>query len=339
MRVLVPVEDSLFGSAIALFISRHQWPENTEFRVVNMVEPLPCSMNRSAGHDLLKYAAVEIIDRASKLVDEVASKIKLSLPGSSVTPQVIEGYPQDELLEIAENWQADLIVAGSHGRKGFNQFFMGSTSLRLAAEATCPILLIRPDARTLKLWNAIDPDSSAQDVIEQSLKDIYKEQRARKILVAVDGSEVSNEIINFIKKHSWDEPCHFKVLRVYQTPGYLRFLPGSDLEEVNKDALDDERASLRKYAVKLRTFFHSPRVEEELVEGDPKTMIVRTARDWDADLIIVGSHAEHARRPLLGSVSLSVLSSAPCAVLVLRQSLTQKEKNHSTQSLVDVTMI
>ncbi len=341
MRVLIAVEDSLFGSAIALFVAHHKWPERTEFRVVHILEPLPCSSERAFGNALLKKAENEIVENACKLADDIACSIQEALPKSSVIPQVIEGYAQDDLLEIADEWQPDLIIAGSHGRRGFHEFFMGSTSLRLAAECPFPILLIRPDARTLKLWNSLDDKLSAKEVIERSLKELYRDFPPRKILIAADETELADEVIDFVRNHNWNEPCYFKVLRVYQTPAYLSFLSEEDLQQVNIDSLQEQRKSLRKQALKLRTFFHSPRIEEELVDGDPKSAIVKAAKEWDADLIVVGSHVENAKHPFLGSVSLSILSTAPCSVLLLRQSLdqTSKEILPAQMTTVDVTMI
>jgi nucleotide-binding universal stress UspA family protein len=53
--------------------------------------------------------------------------------------------------------------------------------------------------------------------------------------------------------------------------------------------------------------------------GRPKEAIVDTAEQWPADLIVMGSHGRHGvGRFLLGSVSLSVLSQAPCSVAIVK---------------------
>jgi len=54
-------------------------------------------------------------------------------------------------------------------------------------------------------------------------------------------------------------------------------------------------------------------------EGDPKTTIVDHAKEWGADLIVVGS-SEKSRieKLILGSVSESVIKHAPCSVLVVK---------------------
>lgn len=53
--------------------------------------------------------------------------------------------------------------------------------------------------------------------------------------------------------------------------------------------------------------------------GKPASEIVRTAKEWSADIIVIGSHGRHGiQRALLGSVAEAVMRHAPCPVLVVR---------------------
>jgi nucleotide-binding universal stress UspA family protein len=53
--------------------------------------------------------------------------------------------------------------------------------------------------------------------------------------------------------------------------------------------------------------------------GGPATEIVKAAREWPADLIVIGSHGRGGvQRALLGSFSEGVMRHAPCPVLVVR---------------------
>jgi nucleotide-binding universal stress UspA family protein len=54
--------------------------------------------------------------------------------------------------------------------------------------------------------------------------------------------------------------------------------------------------------------------------GDPETEILEHAREWGADLIVVGSHdLSRLERFLVGSIAGKVVKHAPCSVLVLKQ--------------------
>jgi nucleotide-binding universal stress UspA family protein len=66
-------------------------------------------------------------------------------------------------------------------------------------------------------------------------------------------------------------------------------------------------------------------VETVVRDGDARSVIIDEATEWDADLIVVGSHGYTGiKRLLLGSVAQSVVSHAPCSVEVVRQKRTDE---------------
>lgn len=52
------------------------------------------------------------------------------------------GDVRDEILEVAKEWTADLILVGTNGRTGFDHFLSGSVSEALIRKASCPVLVI-----------------------------------------------------------------------------------------------------------------------------------------------------------------------------------------------------
>jgi nucleotide-binding universal stress UspA family protein len=61
-------------------------------------------------------------------------------------------------------------------------------------------------------------------------------------------------------------------------------------------------------------------VDTAVRQGDPRTLIVDEAKEWDADLIVMGSHGRTGlTRLLLGSVAQAVVAHAPCSVEVVRK--------------------
>ena len=57
---------------------------------------------------------------------------------------IAEGDVHDEIIKAAEEKDADLIVMGTHGRRGLNRLLLGSVAESVARRAHCPVLLIRP---------------------------------------------------------------------------------------------------------------------------------------------------------------------------------------------------
>ncbi len=52
------------------------------------------------------------------------------------------GSPREEILATAEEWGADLIVAGTHGRTGFDHFLSGSVAEKVVRKTKCPVLIV-----------------------------------------------------------------------------------------------------------------------------------------------------------------------------------------------------
>jgi nucleotide-binding universal stress UspA family protein len=63
--------------------------------------------------------------------------------GVRAAPLLLEGSPAEQVVRAARSKRADLIVLGTHGRKGFSKFFLGSVAERVVATATCPVVTVR----------------------------------------------------------------------------------------------------------------------------------------------------------------------------------------------------
>ena len=55
-----------------------------------------------------------------------------------------EGKPADQILAAAREWEADVIVIGTHGRSGVSRLVLGSTADSVVRHAPCPVLVIKP---------------------------------------------------------------------------------------------------------------------------------------------------------------------------------------------------
>jgi nucleotide-binding universal stress UspA family protein len=64
-------------------------------------------------------------------------------PQSAILEFVVAGTPSDEIIKAAKEWSADLIVTGSHGRRGMQRVLLGSIAEGIMRHAPCPILVVR----------------------------------------------------------------------------------------------------------------------------------------------------------------------------------------------------
>ncbi|MCB9556452.1 MAG: universal stress protein [Deltaproteobacteria bacterium] len=72
---------------------------------------------------------------------------RLETAGFMVNSRVRSGYPRDEILAVAEEGGYDLIVMGTHGRKGLSHLFLGSVAEQVVRRACCPVLTIRTKSK------------------------------------------------------------------------------------------------------------------------------------------------------------------------------------------------
>jgi nucleotide-binding universal stress UspA family protein len=66
--------------------------------------------------------------------------------GVPISSRLVEGYPDEGVLREAKEWQADLIVIGSHGRRGLSHVLLGSVAEKVIRHASCPVLVVHPKA-------------------------------------------------------------------------------------------------------------------------------------------------------------------------------------------------
>ncbi len=69
--------------------------------------------------------------------------LKPSDPQIVVERRLVEGAPAEEILSVARDVGADLVVLGTHGRTGLGRLLMGSVAERVIHKATCPVLTVR----------------------------------------------------------------------------------------------------------------------------------------------------------------------------------------------------
>ena len=74
--------------------------------------------------------------------DEIATRARED--GLEATTAVLEGRPGSELLEYIDDHEIDLVVMGTHGRRGIDRLLLGSTTERLLRHASAPVLAVTP---------------------------------------------------------------------------------------------------------------------------------------------------------------------------------------------------
>ena len=143
MRILLAIDDSKFSEAAVQAVIEQARPQDAEIQVLHVVEPPSLLVAREMGGYDPRLDAVWDAEtkEAETLVAKVANDLRSK--GLKVTTTVEQGDPKSKILVAASKWCADLIVVGSHGRKGFGEFLLGSVSDAVARHAPCSVEIVR----------------------------------------------------------------------------------------------------------------------------------------------------------------------------------------------------
>jgi nucleotide-binding universal stress UspA family protein len=125
-RVLLATDGSEISAAAYRAVAERPWPRESEFRIVSVEEPW-----------VIKSSRLEPREAVTSAEQVLASA------GLKASGEVLSGNVKEVILEEARRWDADLIVVGSHGRRGFKRFLLGSVSEAVAMNAHCSVVVVR----------------------------------------------------------------------------------------------------------------------------------------------------------------------------------------------------
>jgi nucleotide-binding universal stress UspA family protein len=146
-----------------------------------------------------------------------------------------------------------------------------------------------------------------------------------KILLAIDGSAHSAAALAEVASRRWPSGSEVEVLTIVHstTPLLLdpAFVMAAAYVETTQELWRLAPELLAAAAARLKHDQPALEVTTKALEGTPRELIVQEARDWGADLIVLGSHGHGPlRQALLGSVATGVAADADCAVEIIRAS-------------------
>jgi nucleotide-binding universal stress UspA family protein len=85
----------------------------------------------------------QLADQARQWSERQLAKLTARAKGSRATALLREGDPAEQIVRAARSERADLIVVGTHGRRGFSKLFLGSVAERVVSTAPCPVVTVR----------------------------------------------------------------------------------------------------------------------------------------------------------------------------------------------------
>ena len=92
----------------------------------------------------LEFFIKESINALKKEVENSLDKmIQTYAKGKEVVKFMPEGFPRESIINTSEQWNADLIVIGLHGKSGIGIFVMGSISQYISLYSKVPVMIVQ----------------------------------------------------------------------------------------------------------------------------------------------------------------------------------------------------
>jgi len=287
-RILCPIdfsESSARAYDYAQSLARHYQATLLLQHVVDFIVP-PYAYYTPASY--LEVDFRKICADAREQLQEFAK----SHTRNGVQPEcfVQEGEVTDSVLSFAEAQMVDLIVMGTHGRRGFDRLTLGSVTEKVLRKARCPVLVVRKPG----------PEAVATEGSQNSVE-------LRRVIFCTDFSEPSQRALEYALSAAAEFNAELTLLHV------LENLP-------NSANIEEEITTAKKQLDKLIP-------PEEVKDGKIKTLvrigkayeqIIELTLETQADFLIMAVRGRNALDlAVFGSTTYRVIQLGPCPVLAV----------------------
>jgi nucleotide-binding universal stress UspA family protein len=289
MTVLCPIDFSEPSRAALRYAAIAASYQNAPLTLLTVNDPLLAQAADMAGG-----AGSLDADARRELEQFFNDTFSGALPTVQAQFAVATGKPDVEILRIAAERHANLIVMSSRGATGIRKLFLGSITERVLRATAVPVL-VTPPAET---------GPTAVDELRKTI---------RRILVPVDLNDAMEQTVGAARQVA--EILGAPVLLVHVIEPVRTMVPGHAFA-ANVDSERRERAEERLQEL-VERLPAQPRIEPLVVFGEPAEEVAKIAADRQAGLIVMGLHASAQPGARMGSVTYRVLSVTHGLVLAL----------------------
>jgi nucleotide-binding universal stress UspA family protein len=298
-HILCPVDFSDFSRHAfdrAVGIARSYGADLTVLHVLPVVSAVPALPYGPEGPGPFGFEAVGRDRALAELARFLAAEQSIGAPVHYVAAE--SPSVQKEVLLQTARLTADLVVMGTHGRSGFDRFFLGSVAEKTLRTSRVPVLVVPPHM---------------PDVVPAG-RDPF-----RSIVCAVDFSEDSARALGYAASLAQHAAGRLTLVHSVE-PVPVGYDP---LVGVNFDVIGYEQALEKSARAELQKFVPQPialgcDTETVVTSGKAYREILRVATERQADLIVLGVHGRNVfDRMVFGSTTEHVVRRATCPVLAV----------------------
>jgi len=295
MRVLLAVDGSTTSASARHLVGSIAWPEGTVIEVAGAIEPIVESFGTTVmpmpptttSPDTRTVHAIE------QAVDDAAAA--LEAPGRIIRRAILDGRPGTMSVDEAVAFRAELVVVGSRGLGPLKSMLLGSVSAEIVDHAPCPVLVVRREAfGTILLGVDGSPSAAAAATFLGGCR-FLAEHPIEVLSVAASSTQLPPVPLAGMSDAAFEADA----LRIAESRRWTEAIAATAVEQLRGDGLH---------------------ARWSISQGDPAHEIIKAARGFGCDLIVVGSRGNTGlTRILLGSVARNVLLHTEASVLIVRE--------------------
>lgn len=154
-----------------------------------------------------------------------------------------------------------------------------------------------------------------------------------KVLVAVQDNTCVESLSNFLLDYPLPEDTSLKLVHVIvplHIASYMNLVSDEQESSIQTEKLILGKKYLNKLAKILNVALATEKIEELIVEGDPRTALHSILDEWKPDLMVLGSHGKQGLMSL-GSVSRELVTNGECSTIVVPLLTPEEKKKRQNQ--------
>jgi nucleotide-binding universal stress UspA family protein len=140
-RIIVPIDFSEYSKKALRYAVEFARSFRAEIVLVYVVEPIVTPADFSVGQMAVPGMESDFAQRGAEQLDKLLDTVVADAVAARAV--VRHGKPFVEIIRLAREEQADLIIIATHGHTGIEHALFGSTAEKVVRKAPCPVLSIR----------------------------------------------------------------------------------------------------------------------------------------------------------------------------------------------------
>ncbi len=283
-KIIVPLDGSDGAEIVLPYVAAIAMAFNAEVALVTATEQETPDKN-------------QMLQSYLKRVAEELKHIVKKHPALTVSTDVLTGKPAEEILKLAVQKKADLVIIAGHGASGGNPQLLGNIATKILAASNRPVLLVREKGTLV---------AKSDDLI-------------KRILVPLDGSQTSEGSLKTVEAMAARLSAEIVLFQAIEP---VRYIPGFETMVPNVVLPSDDE--IKRSAAKYLNDIEKPlkqngiRTSSMITADAPAEAIIDYADSGSIDLIAMTTHGfSGIKRWVFGSTTEKVLQASTKPILVI----------------------